>query len=288
MRYLNLGCGSRYHPDWINIDIAPQGPGVIAHDVTQGLFLPNASCDVVYHSDLIEHLRQPEALRLMKECYRVLRPGGILRVATPDLERICRLYLMKLEGALTGDQASGYDYEWMLLEMYDQAAREKSGGGMLEYLQRNPLPNEAFIYERIGEEGRSLVRALRGERTEKPPSSDLTQRASHRSKRRLRKRLRFLSHHAGHLLLACLLGHEGLRALEMGRFRLAGEVHHWMYDRYSLSQLMLNAGFQNPIQQSATQSLIPQWSRFNLDTLPDGTIVKPDSLFMEAMKPTQN
>jgi len=280
MRYLNLGCSSRYHPDWVNIDISPQGPEVIVHDVTQGIPLPDASCDVVYHSHVIEHLRRADGVRLTKECYRVLKPGGILRVATPDLERICRTYLEKLEAALSGDNRSVHDYEWIMLEMYDQTVREKSGGGMLEYLSQDHLANETFIYERIGEEGRNIVRNLRA----KGPLADQPH-ARQAGGRRLRKRQSSLWDKARDLILASLLGRDSLRALlEVGEFRLAGEVHHWMYDRYSLSQLMLMVGFQNPILQSASESLMPQWSSFNLDTLPDGTVIKPDSLFMEADK----
>ncbi len=100
LQYLNLGCGNRYHPDWINIDIAPSTPGAIAHDLSRGIPLPDTRCDVVYHSHILEHMRRADALPFMEECYRVLRPGGVLRVAVPDLERICRVYREKLEAAL--------------------------------------------------------------------------------------------------------------------------------------------------------------------------------------------
>lgn len=86
MKYVNLGCGSRYRPDWTNIDIVSCGPGVIAHDLNKGIPLPDASCDVVYHSNLLEHLQQADALPFLRENYRVLKPGGILRIAVPDLE----------------------------------------------------------------------------------------------------------------------------------------------------------------------------------------------------------
>src|SRR6185436_21155167 len=76
-----------------------------------------------------------------------------------------------------------------------------------------------------------------------------------------------------------------VRAFAIGRFRLKGEIHQWMYDRYSLGQLMKAAGLVEPIQQSATTSLISEWGRFRLDVLADGTAYKPDSLFMEARKP---
>ena len=58
-----------------------------------------------------------------------------------------------------------------------------------------------------------------------------------------------------------------------------------MYDRYSLAKLMLAVGFRNPVEQTATTSQIPGWSDFHLDTLPSGAVIKPDSFFMEAIKP---
>ncbi len=278
MQYLNLGCGNRYHPDWINIDIFPSGPGVIAHDLSQGIPLLNDSCEVVYHSNLLEHIRCIDALPFMQECCRVLKPGGILRVAVPDLERICRLYLEMLETALDGDTNSACNYDWMMLEMYDQVVREQSGGGMVEYL-RHGTCNESFVYERIGEEGRNLVHILK-------------QEAKTTTKQRWLSRL---SNPAGFLrsisskfrdsFLYVCVGPKGLNAYRIGRFRLGGEVHQWMYDRYSLARLMIAAGFQDPVLQSPRQSLIPNWSDFNLDTMADGTVNKPDSMFLEAIKP---
>lgn len=275
MNYVNLGCGKRFHLEWINIDVNPQSPQVIAQDLSKGIPLSDLSCDVVYHSHLLEHLRRNDALKFMKECHRVLKPGGILRVATPDLERICRIYLEKLDGVLCQSTDTD-DHVWILLEMYDQTVREKSGGEMADYLRQNPLPNEAFVYERIGEMGRQLVATYR--KQEKSSHLPATPKLSWRA------RIRQLPSQVKYQLLQILLGSEGMRALEIGRFRLAGEVHQWMYDRYSLSQLMLSAGFVNPIVQTATDSQIDRWSSFHLDTLADGTVIKPDSLFMEAVK----
>jgi SAM-dependent methyltransferase len=275
--YLNLGCGSRYHPDWINIDITPLGPEVIQHDLSRGIPLPNMSCDVVYHSAVLEHLRPSDAAVFLIECYRVLKPGGIVRVGVPDLEKICQLYLSKLAAVLNGDEAAAYDYDWIMLELYDQTARESSGGGMLDYLRQNPLPNETFIYERIGEEGRQLVKALR-------------RRESHgrRSLRvylqMLRRKLRALPGAVKRRIVLWPLGSDDMRALEIGRFRLAGQVHQWMYDRYSLARLLRLTGFQDLQVQDASTSRIPNWTSFLLDTLPDGQVIKPDLFFMEAIK----
>ena len=58
-----------------------------------------------------------------------------------------------------------------------------------------------------------------------------------------------------------------------------------MYDRYSLARLLRITGFRDPQWKDASTSLIPNWTSFHLDTLPDGQVVKPDLFFMEAIKP---
>ena len=276
-KYLNLGCGSRYHPDWINIDIAPQGPEVIRHDLSRGIPLPDASCDVVYHTAVLEHLRPADASAFLMECFRVLKPGGVVRVGVPDLEIICQLYLSRLAASLKGDQEAAHDYDWIMLELYDQAIREKGGGGMLDYLRQYPLPNEAFVYERIGEEGRQLVQALRKQESHSQP-------ALPSFLHRLRRGFRSLPEVAKRRRAQWLLGADDKRALEIGRFRLAGEVHQWMYDRYSLARLLRLTGFHDPQLQGAGTSRIRNWTSFHLDTLPDGQVIKPDLFFMEAIK----
>lgn len=282
--YLNLGCGSRYHRDWINIDIAAHGPEVIQHDLSRGIPLPDSSCEVVYHSAALEHLRPSDAAAFTAECYRVLRPGGIVRVGVPDLERICEVYLSKLREALNGDEAAAHDYDWIMLELIDQIVREKSGGGMLPYLQQNPLPNEAFVFERIGEEGRELVKALRSRPVPQRPEG-YSGRSFVAFVRGLWMGPRRLRGAAKRRTRQWLLSTDEKRALEIGRFRLAGEVHHWMYDRYSLARLLGRAGFVDPRPQAAGTSRIPNWTSFHLDTLPDGQVIKPDLLFVEAIRP---
>lgn len=283
MKLLNLGCGNHYNRDWINMDISPGGPGVIACDLSRGIPAEDDSFDVVYHSHVIEHFRREDATGFMKECHRVLKPGGILRVATPDLEQICRIYLERLESVRGGKSEYVHDYDWILLEMYDQTVRESGGGGMLGYLRQNPIPNEAFVYRRIGEEGRNLVRQLR-----EPQVGGRKSRLWPVNAGKVRKGIDLIMDKVQTDLLARLiLGQDGVKALKIGRFRLGGEVHQWMYDQYSLSDLMKRAGFEGVIVQSASSSLISGWAGFNLDTLPNGIVYKPDSMYMEAIKPKQ-
>jgi SAM-dependent methyltransferase len=88
---LHLGCGENVLPGWLNADLLPQGPGVIAIDVRRPLPLPDGCMRRVFAEHLIEHLDFEDGRKLLHECHRVLEPGGRIRVATPELRRIASL-----------------------------------------------------------------------------------------------------------------------------------------------------------------------------------------------------
>ena len=279
MKALNIGCGTRFHPEWTNIDTSYVGPHVQIHDVRKGLPFSDETFDVVYHSHLLEHLPREFALPFSRECYRVLKRGGIIRVAVPDLERIARLYLQTLDKALLGDSESRNDYIWAMLELYDQAVREKPGGAMLEYLSQNPIPNESMVYARLGEEARQIVaRQARLRHNDNGKQCDSLGCKWWDHLHCLRDRMRAA-------LVRRLLGRYDYEALMLGRFRLSGEIHQWMYDRYSLALLLEQSGFQTPRELTGFDSAIENWAQFNLDTDGNGTVYKPDSLYVEAIKP---
>lgn len=282
MKYLNLGCGYRYHPAWINIDFVSTGPGVIAHDLRKGIPYPDNYFDVVYHSHVLEHFPKHEATGFIGECYRVLKPGGILRVAVPDLERIVREYLQNLELALRGDEQAAHNYDWIMLEMYDQTVRNEPGGEMAKYLRQENLPNEEYIYKRIGEEGRAIRRGFLEQRKVQNKILTVEEEKYSLWKQVLRK---------GKQLLRSVLfknssiySSQNYEAYRIGKFRLSGEVHYWMYDRYSLKRLLEEIGFRQVSVKSPFNSDIPEWNKFGLE-VKDGIVLKPDSLFMEAYKP---
>ena len=264
LRMLNLGCGRRFHPSWENVDIAPQDPSVRQADVSSGIPYPDQHFDAVYHSHMIEHIRPADVPRFLRECRRVLKPGGILRLATPDLERLCAAYLEKLRAL---DDA---DHEWLVIEMLDQTVREHSGGTMLEYLRRRPLRNESFVLERIGEEGRELLASIRnGASTPAPrPAARVG----------LRQRIK-------DALVRRWYGADALVAMQIGRFRLSGEVHQWLYDRLSLTRVLTAAGFSDAMVLAAGNSAIAGWSGYFLEVTQAGHTIKPDSIFMEARRP---
>lgn len=111
MKLLNLGCGTHFHNDWTNLDFVSTGENVIAHDLLKGIPFKNKSFDVVYHSHVLEHFRKEDGAAFMKECYRVLKPGGIIRVVLPNLETIVKNYIQFLDAALLGNKRAEHNYD---------------------------------------------------------------------------------------------------------------------------------------------------------------------------------
>jgi predicted SAM-dependent methyltransferase len=77
-------------PDKLNV---PWNPEILIHDLRTPLPFPNDSASTVYSSHLLEHLYFEEGHRLIRETYRVLADGGILRIVVPDLGSIVQEYL---------------------------------------------------------------------------------------------------------------------------------------------------------------------------------------------------
>jgi predicted SAM-dependent methyltransferase len=117
---LNVGCGPTVADGWINIDKSPSvflspfpklrkallaarvlaraqadgfPAGVVHANVARRIPATDHSVAFVYSSHMIEHLSRWEGLRFIGECRRVLQPGGVLRIATPDLRLIIDDYL---------------------------------------------------------------------------------------------------------------------------------------------------------------------------------------------------
>lgn len=82
---LQLGCGTRLKKGWVNIDLRASA------DIRLDLFRPlpfhNDSVDIVYSEHFLEHIDYPDAaMKLLAECLRVLKPGGVFSVGVPDTE----------------------------------------------------------------------------------------------------------------------------------------------------------------------------------------------------------
>ena len=82
---LHLGCGTNLKPGFINIDLNDKAD--LTLDLREPLPLPDNSCVLVYSEHFLEHIEYPgTALSLLRDCYRVMRPGGIFSGGVPDTE----------------------------------------------------------------------------------------------------------------------------------------------------------------------------------------------------------
>jgi SAM-dependent methyltransferase len=91
LRKLQIGAGPNELAGWLNADFSPRHSSTIFMDATQPFPLPSDSFDLIFSEHMIEHVPFDQGQKMLRECYRVLKPGGQIRIATPNLERIAAL-----------------------------------------------------------------------------------------------------------------------------------------------------------------------------------------------------
>jgi len=128
---INMGCGWRnFGPEWIHID-----GGAYSHldysSITDLQQFSDCTVDLIYASHVLEYFDREEALMVLKEWGRVLKKGGVLRIAVPDFETISYLYSTK---QIKLSQAIGPLYGKMIMgtepiyhkTVYDFSSLEKT------------------------------------------------------------------------------------------------------------------------------------------------------------------
>lgn len=239
---LNLGSGTRMNRKWVNLDFSPYArlshhriiakmlrkigtlsenryqnllrvdPEIVFWDLRKGIPFLDEAFDVVYHSHLLEHIDKDLVPSLLKECYRVLKRRGFVRIVVPDLLTIINLYTKSLSKLESRDESGFKDHQLAIDRLFDQLVRKVPTGRK----HQHPVV-------------RTIERLLRGDTSK------------------------------------------------------TAELHRWMYDKYSLEELMSNAGFKDIREESPFTSRINGWRQFNLDNN-DSSAYKPDSLYMEGVK----
>ncbi len=224
---------------------------------------------------MLEHFTRRNGEIFIRECVRVLKPNGILRVVVPDLEQIVRNYLASLESSIIGDSMAAENYRWMMLEMYDQTVRHSPGGEAAAFLAQSNLINKQFVVSRWGAE------ALQ--------NFDSSSRVAHPRKVTIRSFLKRIRDAVSpsqlrELLVKLALG-DKYPVYSEAVFRNSGEIHLWMYDQFSLGQLMKSMSLVQIAPTTADRSGCIGWKEFQLDCSQSGQPHKPDSLYMEGRKP---
>jgi predicted SAM-dependent methyltransferase len=267
----------KFLKEWTNIQFVatPRPPIKNIYDVDlskRALDFSNNTFDAVNTYHVLEHLTPHEGQKFIAEIFRVLKPNGIFRLSTPDLQSVCREYLRQLEMASENPTLQNiWRYQWSVMRIFEQMVREKSGGMMLDFL-RNGNYDREYLDQKFGDCFRPLIEMA--QRTEAPIELE---RKTYRS--RLTR-----------LIPRSVYG--GLRRLYR-EYKPYGQRHpsvskerdRWMYDIVSLTLLMRDAGFVQIEQRDYKHSDIPEWSRYDFDRSNVADRAIDPSIYVEARKP---
>ena len=148
---LNLGCGTRALPGFVNIDNSPSAllgrwpllkkllflagllsqeryetpwpRDIVWQDASKRLPYADQSVDKIYSSHALEHLDKKRGEALLRGCFRVLKRGGVFRLVVPDLEYHARRYLQRVSNGGPSDRAAHDDFLWNIYGAYLEKRR---------------------------------------------------------------------------------------------------------------------------------------------------------------------
>ena len=206
---------------------------------------------------------------MLREIYRILKYGGIVRVVVPDLENLCVEYLEMLK-KISVNEKYVENYEWIKMELLDQLVRIESGGEMWRMFERIVYENNKqlgdYVQHRIGYE-------LFNEIAEKNTLKNKITIA------KIKNRLLYF-----YLGFVKNLIPKHIRKQIISNVAI-GEKHLVMFDKYSLKKLLTEVGFKDAKAIKYNESTIPGFNDYLLDIQEDGSPYKGvSSLYMEAVK----
>jgi predicted SAM-dependent methyltransferase len=91
-RKLQIGAGPNCLPGWLNTDVYVSSLDLIFLDATDRLPFRDCQFDYIFSEHVIEHITYEYGSSLLKECFRILKPNGVVRVATPDIKMLIDLF----------------------------------------------------------------------------------------------------------------------------------------------------------------------------------------------------
>jgi predicted SAM-dependent methyltransferase len=264
LEYLNLGCGAIYHDDWINIDYTSNSQFVLEYDLTKGIPKEDLSVDVVYHSHILEHFTKQQAVQFLKECFRVLKNNGIIRIVVPDLQFSVKEYMHSYNNLKLEKNSFNHNrYDWSVIELIDQMTRTYSGGEVMHFLKQPVIHIENELEKRWGIGCLNYRNHLLSSRNEEK---------THSFKEKVK------------LYIFKLLGYSEFDYNYLN-FHKIGELHKWMYDDLSITTLLKETGFSSvKIISNPLESRISNWEKYSFLDCENNLLRKPDSLIIEASK----
>lgn len=155
---LHLGCGKRYIPGYTHIDVAAFDHIDYKCDISDMKnIMQDNTADEIYACHVLEHFLRHDILKVLLEWNRVLKPGGVVRIAVPDLEACIKLYLNStdnqfgaehIQGLLFGGQRDQYDYHHIGFDFKLLSAflRQAGFGNIKRYEAKEFLPQQFDDY----------------------------------------------------------------------------------------------------------------------------------------------
>jgi predicted SAM-dependent methyltransferase len=133
---LHLGCGRRYIPGFVHIDVVDYPHVDHVSSIDNLSFLQDASVELIYNCHVLEHFKRREVGRVLGEWHRVLAPGGRLRISVPDFAALCQVYtrtrdLALVIGPIFGRQDYLYNIHYNLFD-FDTLKLELERAGFRE------------------------------------------------------------------------------------------------------------------------------------------------------------
>jgi len=92
VRKLEIGALVASLDGWLSTDVDPFSEGAVFLDATKPFPFDCGTFDYIYSEHMIEHISWQNGQTMLRECHRVLKPRGVMRIATPDLEVVLGLY----------------------------------------------------------------------------------------------------------------------------------------------------------------------------------------------------
>lgn len=121
---LHLGCGPKFISGFVHIDSTPFDHLDVCSDVSSLSWIQTSTVSLIYACHILEHFGRHKYKKVLQEWYRVISPGGILRLSVPDFHAVVELYsergledgLSGLVGLVCGGQRDSTDFHKMIFD----------------------------------------------------------------------------------------------------------------------------------------------------------------------------
>ncbi len=233
-KFVNIACGNVYikNSNWINLDIVSENKYVKKANLLKKLPFSDNCVDAIYCSHFLEHIPLSKVPNFLEECFRILKKGGVLRLVLPDFEALSAEYLKQIK------LKNYVKTKIVLLTIIDQCVRKKPGG-MLDDFYKDLLNKKKEKRSAI-----KYIKYLNGLDFEK--------------RNKINKDFKYylykiFLHLKNNLInfwikLITIFLPRAFRDQNVSFARI-GELHHWIWDYYSLSEYLIKAGFSEVIKQ---------------------------------------